>query len=126
VLFSWFGHYFMLGVYTLLHSVLHPLKDLVPSYRFRRWVDAFTYGSSQDYVYKSAPKVQRGADGKVVVPPRKPKRAPATAGSPAAAAAGVKSGGNGSGSGNGSRQQPGKGKEVVAAGGDKGGSAGQP
>lgn len=46
---GWFRHYFALLAYTLAHAVLAPLKRWVPSFRFRRLVDALKWGSGSDY-----------------------------------------------------------------------------
>jgi lycopene cyclase CruP len=54
-LLEWLVHYLMLAVYTLLYSIgklLQPGSKLLPvvwRYRFDRWLEAWQYGSGQDY-----------------------------------------------------------------------------
>lgn len=54
-LLDWMVHYFNLGAYTGFYKmgeILHPgMKNLppVPQYYFRRWIDAWKYGSVKDY-----------------------------------------------------------------------------
>lgn len=51
VLAGWFRHYFMLGVYTALHLLSKPLRPFIKSYSWRRRMDAWKWGSGQDFVY---------------------------------------------------------------------------
>ncbi|MGB3536253.1 MAG: FAD-dependent oxidoreductase [Microcoleaceae cyanobacterium] len=54
-LFRWTGHYFNLGVYSLLNplgNTLEPIvKNLSPvqQYYYHRWLEAWEYGSGRDY-----------------------------------------------------------------------------
>lgn len=54
-LLDWMVHYFNLGAYTGFYKmgeILHPgVRNLppVPQYYFRRWIDAWKYGSGKDY-----------------------------------------------------------------------------
>lgn len=51
VVFSWFRHYLMLGVYSLLHFVSKPLHRRLQSYRAQRLFEAWRCGSGADYSY---------------------------------------------------------------------------
>ena len=51
VVFTWFRHYFMLGVYSLLHFVTKPLHRRLQSYRAQRLFEAWRCGSGADYSY---------------------------------------------------------------------------
>ncbi|KAK9806132.1 hypothetical protein WJX72_002795 [[Myrmecia] bisecta] len=59
VLLGWFKHYFFLGAYSLLHLLTKPLRGLVNSYRLLRWMDAWKWGSGQDYGYHKPRKAER-------------------------------------------------------------------
>ncbi len=52
---SWFRHYTMLVVYTLLHCMLKPIRPLLPkSFRVQRWLEALQYGAGLDYTYHAS------------------------------------------------------------------------
>ena len=51
VVFSWFRHYLMLGVYSLLAFVSRPLHRFFKGYRAQRIFEAWKWGSGLDYEY---------------------------------------------------------------------------
>ena len=42
---QWFGHFFALLLYSLLHFILCPLRGVLKGYRFQRFCEAIEYGS---------------------------------------------------------------------------------
>jgi lycopene cyclase CruP len=50
----WFAHFVALAACTAAGALLRPLRPLVRGYRFRRLVDALSWGASADYDYAAA------------------------------------------------------------------------